>query len=230
MASLPNPQPGRDRQTLGAQVYDELRDHLASGQLSPGEKLSLRSLALRLGTSMQPVRQAVDKLVADGALEVLPNRAIRVPLMTVARFDELTTVRLAIEGFAAGRAATHHSVEDLVEIRRADETFRLQCHSAAPDLAAAVRANRDLHFAVYRSAGLPSLTAIVEGLWLCIGPVLNLDIRSSPARLRMGAAEAAHAKLLAALAERDAAAATAALESDIRGAAAWIRTQGVLPP
>lgn len=192
-----------DRPTLGSRVHDDLRDLLISGQLSPGEKLSLRTVAVRLGVSMQPVRQAVDRLVADGALEVLPNRAIRVPVMTVGRFDEITAVRIAIEGFAAERAASQRTAGDLQAIRRADQAFRRQCRAATPDLAAAIRANRDLHFAVYRAAGLPTLLAIVEGLWLCIGPVLNLDIRSSPARLRIGAAEAAHARVVAALAAKD---------------------------
>jgi DNA-binding GntR family transcriptional regulator len=218
-----------ERPTLGARVHDDLRDLLVSGQLSPGEKLSLRTVAVRLGVSMQPVRQAVDRLVADGALEVLPNRAIRVPVMTLARFDELTVVRIAIEGFAAEAAANAASTRDLAAIRRADQAFRRQCLSRTPDLAAAIVANRDLHFAVYRAAGLPSLLAIIEGLWLCIGPVLNLDIRSSPARLRMGAAEQAHGELIAALTARDGPAARAALERDIRGAAAWIRAQGALP-
>ncbi len=217
-----------ERSTLGARVYDDLRALLISGQLSPGEKLSLRTVALRLGVSVQPVRQAVDRLVADGALEVLPNRAIRVPVMTVARFEELTTVRLAIEGFAAETAAATRSMRDLARIRRADQAFRRQCESRTPDLAAAIRANRDLHFAVYRAADLPSLVSIIEGLWLCIGPILNLDIRSSPARLRMGAAEAAHRQLVTALEDKDGRAARAALERDIRGAAAWIVSQGAL--
>ncbi len=86
--------------TLGHRTYAELSGLLMRGELSPGDKVSLRSLALRLGVSMQPVRQAVDRLVADEALEVLPNRAVRVPIMTAARLREITTVRLAIEGFA----------------------------------------------------------------------------------------------------------------------------------
>jgi DNA-binding GntR family transcriptional regulator len=225
----PHSELSADRLTLGARVHGDLRDLLISGQLSPGEKLSLRTVAVRLGVSMQPVRQAVDKLVAEGALEALPNRAIRVPVMTVTRFDELTTVRLAIEGFAAETAAVTRTQRDLAAVRRADLAFRRQCLGRTPDLAAAVRANRDLHFAVYRAARLPTLLAIIEGLWLCIGPILNLDIRSSPARLRMGAAEQAHARLIAALDDRDGAAARAALESDIKGAADWIKAQAALP-
>ena len=61
------------RITLGTQVYDALRDLLIAGELAPGERLSLRTVAERLGTSMMPAREAVSRLVADEALEVLPR-------------------------------------------------------------------------------------------------------------------------------------------------------------
>ncbi|WP_342352917.1 FCD domain-containing protein [Methylobacterium frigidaeris] len=99
-----------------------------------------------------------------------------------------------------------------------------------PDLERAMRANRDLHFAVYEAAGLPSLIAIIEGLWLRIGPVLNLDMRSSPRRLAEGGAEAHHADLVAALSVGDAEGARTALAADIAGSAAFIETTGRLAP
>ena len=71
-----------DRQTLGERAYAQLADLLISGRLAPGEKLSLRSAADVLGVSIMPVREAVSRLVADKALEVTPNRAVRVPLMS----------------------------------------------------------------------------------------------------------------------------------------------------
>ena len=40
-----------------------------------------------------------------------------------------------------------------------------------------------LHFAIYRATGLPTLVGIIEGLWLKIGPVLNLDLKTSHERL-----------------------------------------------
>ena len=214
--------------TLGGQVYAGLREWLISGELSPGEKLSLRTLADRLGVSMTPVREAVSRLVADAALEVLPNRAVRVPELSLAQFRELTSIRLAIEGFAAGRAATMRSARQLAAMQRFDAAFRRQCGRRRPDLAAAVRANRALHFAVYAAAGLPSLMPIIEGLWLRIGPVLNLDMRSSPERLRPGAAEYRHARLVAAIGAMDPRAARAALAADISGAAEFIASRGVL--
>ena len=86
-----------ERVTLGERVYAELRELLMSGELAPGQKMSLRTVAETLGVSMMPVREAVARLVSDQSLEVLPNRAVRVPLMTLTRFRELTTVRLAVD-------------------------------------------------------------------------------------------------------------------------------------
>ena len=83
----------------------KLADLLISGRLAPGEKLSLRAAADVLGVSIMPVREAVSRLVADKALEVTPNRAVRVPLMSAAQFRDLTKVRIAIEGHAAAQAA-----------------------------------------------------------------------------------------------------------------------------
>lgn len=218
-----------ERVTLGERVHAELRELLIAGELAPGEKLSLRTAAERLGVSMMPVREAVARLVADGALVVLPNRAAMVPLMTKAKFRELTCVRIAVEGFAAEQAALQRLDADLAAVRGFDRAFRDEALSARPDPARAIRANKDLHYAVYRASGLPTLVSIIEGLWLKIGPVLNLDLKNSSDRLANGGAEAHHRRLLAAIERRDGEGARQALVADIRGAAAFIETTGRLP-
>ena len=215
--------------TLSGQVHGQLAELLVSGVVEPGEKLSLRTVAERLGVSIQPVREAVSRLINDQALEVLPNRAVRIPLMSLGQFHELTTIRIVIEGFAVERAAQLRSAADLVAMRRHDAAFRKECRSKAPDVAAAVAANQAFHFAMYRAAGLPALVSIIGGLWLRIGPVLNLDMRSSSARLRIGRAERCHARMLTAIARRRPAAARSALVADIAGAARYIESRGVLP-
>src|SRR5581483_4849082 len=176
----------RTSATLARQVHGKLRELLVAGVLSPGEKLSLRTIASSLGVSVQPVREAVSRLVADRALDVMPNRAVRVPLLTLAQFRELTTIRIAIEGFAAQRAATCRTLADLRVMRRQERAFRREQQRSAPDLRAAVAANHAFHFAVYAAARLPELLPIIEGLWLRIGPVLNFDMRSNAARVRRG--------------------------------------------
>ncbi len=212
--------------TLGGQVHERLRGLLAAGALSPGEKVSLRTIAARLEVSVQPVREAVSRLVSDRALEVLPNRAVRVPVLTLAQFRELTAIRLVVEGFAAERAATERGDADLAAIRRHEAAFRAPRRGVKPDL---VAANQALHFAVYRAAGLPELLPIIEGLWLRIGPVLNLDLRLNAAPQRLDKAIACHARLLKAIEARSAARARTALCADIAGAARYIESRGFLP-
>ena len=175
-----------DRQTLGERAYARLADLLISGRLAPGEKLSLRAAADVLGVSIMPVREAVSRLVADKALEVTPNRAVRVPLLSAAQFRDLTTVRIAIEGHAAAQAALHRDDSDLLSIARAEEAMRAESELPAPDLPRAVELNKTFHFAVYDAAHSPILVEIIRALWLKAGPVINLDLRANPERLAKG--------------------------------------------
>ena len=101
--------PQLDRRTLADTTYEALSDLLAAGRLAPGDRLSLRQSAAVLGVSVMPVREAVSRLVAEGALEVSPNRAIRVPTMSQAEFRALAETRMAVEGIAAARAAEQRS-------------------------------------------------------------------------------------------------------------------------
>lgn len=215
-------------ETLGERVTGELRALLVAGRLAPGEKLSLRRVAEALGVSMMPVREAVSRLAADRALEVLPGRAVRVPVLSLDQFRELTRLRLVVEGFAAEEAARKATPSEIARIAAHDADFRKAASADPPDSAGAVAANRDLHFALYEAAGMPSLIEMIERLWLKAGPILNLDMRHEPRRLEGGSAMQAHARLLDALRRRDAAAARAALEDDITAAAAHIEDTGQL--
>jgi DNA-binding GntR family transcriptional regulator len=216
------------RETLGERVTGELRALLVSGRLAPGEKLSLRRVAEALGVSMMPVREAVSRLAADRALEVLPGRAVRVPVLSPEQFRELTRLRLVVEGFAVEEAAKAATEAQIEQIAGYEAAFRRAASNDPPDATAAVAANRDLHFALYEAAGMPSLVEMIERLWLKAGPVLNLDMRDEPRRLKGGSAMQAHARLLEALRRRDVAGARAALQDDITAAAAHIEDTGRL--
>ncbi|SFJ75340.1 DNA-binding transcriptional regulator, GntR family [Bosea sp. OK403] len=210
------------RETLGERVTGELRALLVAGRLAPGEKLSLRRVAEALGVSMMPVREAVNRLAVDRALEVLPGRAVRVPLLTLEQFRELTRIRLVVEGFAVEEAARKVTAEQIALVAGHEAAFRKAASSDPPDTAGAVAANCDLHFAIYRASGMPSLVEMIERLWLKAGPVLNLNIRLEPSRLKGGSAVRAHESLLTALQRSDPASARVALEADIKAAAAFV--------
>jgi DNA-binding GntR family transcriptional regulator len=216
------------RPTLGERAYERIAALLISGQAGPGDRLSLRDLAAALDVSITPVREAVSRLVANGALEVARNRAVAVPLMSLSRFRDLTRVRIEVEGFAAAEAARNRDAAALARIRACEAAFRAEAAAPGPDRALPVRLNQEFHFAIYDAAGSPTLREIVEGLWLRAGPVISLDLRENPERLNTGGAVRFHAAALAAIEARDAAAARRAIADDIAGAAAFIEAQGRL--
>jgi DNA-binding GntR family transcriptional regulator len=210
------------RSTLRDRAYQGLRELLMAGQLAPGEKLSLRELALALDVSPMPIREAVQRLVADHALEVRPRSAVRVPLLTRMQFAELTSIRINLEGMAAQAAAGAITPAELARVRRHHEVFRSAARQEHPNQSLVIRANQALHFAVYRCARMPTLLELIETLWLRIGPVLIFDLRSSPRRLHTLAAHACHEHLVTALERGDGDGARQALVRDIETAAAYI--------
>lgn len=215
--------------TLTDSVYRHLTERLVAGRLGPGDKLSLRSVAEALGVSMMPVREAVSRLAAEKALFVEPKKAAFVPIMSAAGFRDITRVRIAIEGTAAAMAAEAATTEDLLEITRCEAQFRRLSGDHSAVRQAAVAANHAFHFAVYRAAHSAELIGIIERLWLRVGPIINLDLRENPERMRFGGAVRFHAAALAAIEARDPAAASAALAADIQGASDFILSQGRLP-
>jgi len=214
------------RQTLAEQVYADLKALLQAGEVEPGQRFTLRGLAATIGTSAMPVREAINRLTAEQALEVLPNRAIRVPMMTRARFLELRTIRIQLEGLAVEHAAARRDDDDLACIERDEQAFRLACVHA--DGRQAVRTNKSLHFNVYRAARMPTLLRMIESLWLQIGPVLNYDLASSRERMAHSEAGRHHAAMAAAIRARNGAAARTALEADLTSASEFILARDVL--
>ena len=97
-----------------------------------------------------------------------------------------------------------------------------------PEGAKLISLNKELHFAVYRAARMPVLMQLIEALWLRIGPILNYDMRSGSERVGNKAALIHHIKLVKALRARKPAEAQAALQDDIKTAAGFIISAGVL--
>src|SRR5690606_26940818 len=97
-----------------------------------------------------------------------------------------------------------------------------------PDASRLITLNKELHFSVYRAAGMPILLRMIESLWLRIGPILNYDLRSGSQRVLQRVAVGHHDRLIDALECRDGNGAQAALQGDIESAAEFIVHAGVL--
>ena len=191
------------RQTLSGDVYKQLRDLLMSGRVMPGEQLSLRTLADSLGVSVMPVREAVLRLLSEKALELLPNRVLRVPTMTVSQFREITEIRINLEGLATARAAAMVDETGLHEIEAVHQRFSRESSLKRPNESHLIALNKELHFTIYRQAGMPMLLEMIESLWLRIGPILNYDLRSGSARVTEHVSADHHDRIFTALKKKD---------------------------
>ncbi len=183
--------------SLRSQVYASLRDALTAGRFAPGQKLSFRYIAASLGVSMTPVREAVRRLVAEGAFEMRPNRSVRIPLMTRDKILELRDIRLALEGLATEKAASRFTRDHGSTLRRI--ATELMAARNRGDTVADRQKIREFHFTLYAIADQPTLLRVIESLWLQTGPYMNLlypDFISSPRgperRLRIVKALQAH--------------------------------------
>lgn len=156
------------RISLTMQVEENLKSALIIGALKPGVRLITRDIAEQLGTSITPVREALLRLVSAGALQATPAQAFQVPLISEAQYQEVTLIRKQLEGMAAAQAAQKMSREDLSEFRRLVAAFY---HAGEQEgMEQALQANYRLRFHLYRLAGMPTLTLLIEQLWVRVGP------------------------------------------------------------
>jgi len=190
-------------------VYQAIRDGLVGGRFVPGRSVTLRGLAEMLQVSPMPVRAAVTRLVAEGALSITPTRRISVPAMTPGRFDELVRVRVLLEGEAAERALPFIDGARLEAIRRHDS--RLEACLAAKDAGGYMEANHAFHFAIYSAAPSAVLVPLIETLWLQFGPFMRIVYE----QLDMSTVVDQHERAIQAITRGDAADLRAAIEADI---------------
>lgn len=213
------------RATVNERVHAELRGLLMSGRFAPGQPLTITDLADAFGTSAQPVRDAIRKLCAEKALENLPNRTTRVPVLDRKQLDDLRLARRALEGLAAelgAQRATDADVAALLAIvereTRAGEEHNVELR---------VRQNFDFHFTLYRLSDSSALLPLIESLWLQLGPYIRQTADYFDARDGRGAEF--HELALNALRARDPAGVRRAIEQDIDRLCALVTSDDFYP-
>lgn len=186
------------RISLTMQVELSLKGALITGSLKPGARLITKEIADKLGTSITPVREALLRLVSSGSLHATPAQAFLVPEVTLERYNEINAIRKQLEPMAVAAACQHMTENKLEVLRKLSETF----HEAMRNghVQQALHANRIFRFTLYQYAEMPTLSALIEQLWVRIGPCMNYlhqelnDIKVSTYH---------YAELLSALERRD---------------------------
>ena len=216
---MPTPAPPLpERSTLWDGAYAALKAALLAGRYAPGERVVLRQVADDLGMSLTPVRDAVNRLIAERVLErggAGPAGAAVVPLLDEGQFGELMTVRASLEPLAAAAAAAADratpgqvdAVEQcLVAMKRSVEGGRLDDY---------LEAHYQFHFRIYPMCQMPIVQEIIESTWLRCAPTLTLALPENIPGLKR---YASHVATVKALRRHDGDAAAAAIRADIESA------------
>jgi DNA-binding GntR family transcriptional regulator len=206
--------------SLREQVYNQLCEAIMRGEYAPGDVLKISAIAEVSQTSLVPVREAMQNLAAEGAIEMLHNRSARIPKTSREDYRQLTAIRMSLEGMAAEEAAANLTDADIDYLVHTNAGMAEAV--MARDTEKILPWNREFHFTIYDRARSPILSRLIKTLWLRAGPILNASLTGSVDGMSLhhtGLAE--HEAIIEAARNRDAAALKAKIMEDIFCASTW---------
>lgn len=204
-------------------AYARLRDMVLFGDLAPGEGVTIEGLVARLDLGMTPVREALRRLIAEGALRLLGNRRVSVPVLDLRALDDLAHLRLSVEPRLAVAALAQVDTALLKQLRALDEGVDIALDDG--DVAAYLRGNYAFHFTLFARAGSEVLEGLASSIWLRFGPSLRVVCEGGGLDRR---SPDHHKAVLDALQMQDKDALDAAIRADIAQGMARIRRSGII--
>lgn len=190
-------------------TYARLRDMILFGLLEPGAPVTIQGLINDLGAGMTPVREAIRRLAAEGALLPQGNRRVTVPRLTPGLLDQIAFARMTIEPKLAELAAVHLTPALIARLEEIDSTVDAAIREG--DITAYLASNHAFHFALYEASEAPVLVDMARSLWLRFGPSLRIVIAKGAASTLPDR----HEEAVEAMKRGDAAALAKSLYSDI---------------
>lgn len=152
-------------------VYRGLRTRIMLGQILPGESLTLRGVGREFGVSMTPAREAVRRLVAEGALSLSSSGRVATPELSNERIEELAALRALIEVELASRALPRAHMALIERLQSINGVIAEMIDNR--DASGYIRANLDFHRTLYLRAQAPAMLATAENVWLQLGPTMR---------------------------------------------------------
>ncbi|WP_269583719.1 GntR family transcriptional regulator [Roseibium sp. Sym1] len=201
--------PASSRGATREQVDNAVRSGLLTGRFIPGKAVTIRGLAAELGVSPMPVREVLQRLAAENALEVKPNGRVQVPDMTPARFDEVMKARLLLEPELAALALPHLTAKDAADLKAIDDDIDARLTDG--DAEAYMRLNHAFHFRIYRASGSKVLLPLIDSLWLQFAPFM----RTVYGRVGTASLVDQHKEAIRAIEQSDTTTLRAAISADI---------------
>ena len=151
-------------------VYRSLRARIMHGEVGPGQAMTLRGLGREFGVSMTPAREAVRRLVSEGALFLSSSGRVSTPELSNERIEELAALRALLEPELASRALprAHPALIDRMEAINGAVAQAV----ARRDPVGYIRTNLEFHRTLYLRAQAPAMLALAETVWLQLGPTM----------------------------------------------------------
>lgn len=199
-------------------TYARLRQWVTVGRFLPGERLKIHDIARQLDVGVMPVRAALQRLAAEGALINVPHAGMLVPKLSPAEFDDVLQTRLLLEGEAAERGAHRLDASGIQAL--AELEAQMAEGLATGDAKAYLDANERFHLRLYQAAASPTLMALIESVWLKVGPLSNRLFEAEGASAVLNDA---HGDVMRALRRGDSAGVRRAIEKDLFVAGQFLR-------
>jgi DNA-binding GntR family transcriptional regulator len=150
------------RPQLSDDVARYVRRRIFNGSFRAGEYLRLDQLAVELGISVTPVREALLNLCAEGLLVQRPRRGFMVLELTARDIADVANVQAFIGGELAARAAESITDEQLSSLLAVQN--ELEEAYGSGDLERTVRLNHEFHRTINVAAGSPKLTQFMSSI------------------------------------------------------------------
>lgn len=159
-----NPAPIRPlkKENLGGQVFEQIKGMILRGEIPPGRRVIESEIALSMGISRTPVREAVHKLEAEGLLTPLSKGGYVVRGLTISDIEDTFNIRSILESFAGYLAAMRHTEDELIALEVKIDEF--QRYLDRGDLKRLTRVNTEFHEALYAMSKSPRLIKMIHGL------------------------------------------------------------------
>lgn len=190
-------------------VYRALRVSIMHGELEPGQSVTIRGLASKFGVSMTPARDAIRRLSAEGALSISSTGRVATPELSNDRIEELASIRALLEPELASRALPRAHL-NLLE-RLSNINSLIDQAIVKDDAVDYIRRNLEFHRTLYLRAQAPAMLALVETVWLQLGPTM----RSLYSQLQRREASHNHRLAIAALKVGDEPSLKLAIRADV---------------
>lgn len=144
-------------------VFENLREAILEGRLSPGQRLMEVQLAEQLGVSRTPVREAIRKLELEGLVVMLPRKGAYVANMSLKDIIDVLEIRASLEGLSASLAAERIHEDDIKKLEKIAKEFKE--HATDGDVEGLLKMDVEFHECIFKATNNKRLHQLINSLW-----------------------------------------------------------------